>query len=65
MRQRDKSKIPPLISTYKYLLPLYSSSTLPFSIPNLIFSGSDLDEKLQNSEKLSCSKTLKPKSSSP
>jgi len=65
MLQRDKSKIPPLISTYKYFLPQYSSSTLPFCMPNLIFSGGDLDEKLQNNEKLSCSKTLKPKSSSP
>jgi hypothetical protein len=59
MRQRDKSKIPPLISTYKYFLPQYSSSTLPFSISNLISSGGDLDEKLQNSnnEKLHCNKT--------
>jgi hypothetical protein len=67
MRQRDKSKIPPLISTYKYFLPQYSSSTLPFSIFNPISSGEDLDEKLQNSsnEKLPCSKTLNPVSSSP
>jgi len=65
MRQRDKSKIPQIILTYKYLLPQYSFSTLPFSISNLIFSGDDLDEKLKNSsnEKLPCSKTLNLESS--
>ena len=37
--QRDKSKVPQLISTYKYFLPQYSFSTLPFSIPKFIFSA--------------------------
>ena len=60
-RQRDKSKIPPLISTYKYFLPQYSSSILPFSISNLVFSGGNLDGELQNSKELSGSKTFKPK----
>jgi hypothetical protein len=65
MRQRDKSKIPPLISTYKYFLPRYSSSTLPFSISNLIFSGGDLDEKAPElNEKVPCSETLNPEPSS-
>jgi len=65
MRQRDKSKMPPIILTYKYFLPQYSFSTLPFSIPKLIFSDGDLNEKLNtsNNAKLPYSKTLNSKSS--
>jgi len=37
IRQRDKSKIPLLTSTYKYFLPQHSFFTLPYSIPKFIF----------------------------
>ena len=49
--QRDKSKIPLLISTYKYLLPHHSFSTLPSSIPKFISSAVALTKNKNSSNK--------------
>jgi hypothetical protein len=57
--------MPPLISTYKYLLSQYSSSTQPFCISSLVLSSGDLDEKAPElNEKLPCSEALNPELSS-
>ena len=64
--QREKSKIPLLISTYKYFLPQHSSSTLPFSISILVLSGGDFDEnnsRIPAAKKLSCNKAFPEPSS--
>ena len=60
IRQRDKSKIPLLISTYKYFLPQYSSSTSSFPILKFISPAEALMKSLRTSavKKLSYGKAL-------